>query len=185
MECVSQTCAHTEYRLVGTGAALLHGVPGHAGDIDILARDRHGVDALGAALAPFRCLRAPGWLPSGRQYYGSYEVHGVELEISTVEVASEADTIETFGSGPWTHFALLTCGPYAVPTVALELRLLTELRRNRPERYHPLIGFLREGGCDTALVQRGMEAAKLPRAMHDDVLDRLKGAPSRDVAARL
>ena len=36
------------------------------------------VDALGAALASFRCLRAPGWLPSGRQYYGSYEVHGVD-----------------------------------------------------------------------------------------------------------
>ena len=34
------TCAQIEYRLVGTGAALLHAVQLPAGDIDILVKER-------------------------------------------------------------------------------------------------------------------------------------------------
>ena len=45
-----------DYRLVGTGAALLHGVDLPAGDVDILIKERAGVDAFGAALASFECL---------------------------------------------------------------------------------------------------------------------------------
>ncbi len=174
---VSPTCSQAEYRLVGTGAALLHGVQLPAADIDILARDRSSVDAFGAALSPFGCRKAPGWLPEGRQYYGCYEVKEVELQISTVEVASEADTIETFGRGPWGHFTFLACGHHAVPTVALELRLLTELRRNRPDRYRQLNTYLQSHGCDTSFITRGMEAAGLAQAVQDDVLNGLDGAP--------
>ena len=99
------TCGQIDYRLVGTGAALLHGVSLPAADIDILVRERQNVDAFGTALAAFRCLEAPAWLAQTQQYYGNYEVNGVEVGISTVEVASEADTIETFGRGPGTFHA--------------------------------------------------------------------------------
>jgi len=169
-------CAQIDYRLVGTGAALLHGVSLPAGDVDILVKERHSVDAFGSALSLFRCLQAPALLAGAHQYYADYEVNGVEVQISTVEVASDADTIETFGRGPWEHFALLPCGRYAVPTVALELRLITELSRNRPDRYQPLIRFMRVQGCDLDFIRRGMAAARLPQAMQDDVLNELGGS---------
>lgn len=168
-------CARVQYRLVGTGAALLHGVELPAADVDILVKERKGVDAFCAALASFRCLSAPVWLPHTRQYYGNYEVHGVEVGVSTVEVDSEADTIETFGCGPWEHFALIPCGPHTVPTVALELRLITELFRDRPDRYQPLIRYMQRHGCDVELVQRGMGRAELPQALQESVLKQLRG----------
>ena len=177
-------CAEIDYRLVGTGAALLHGVSLPAADIDILVRERHGVDAFGSALSSFRCLEAPAWLPETQQYYGNYEVNGVELGISTVEVASDADTIETFGRGPWEHFTLLPCGRYAVPTVALELRLITELFRNRPDRYQPLIQFMQTHGCDLDFIRRGIVATGLPPTMQDGVLSQLGEAPFRAMAGQ-
>jgi len=180
---VMPACPHVDYRLVGTGAALLHGVLLPAADVDILVRERRSVDAFGLALSPFKCLEAPTWLAETRQYYGNYEVNGVEVGISTVELTSDADTIETFGRGPWDHFTLLPCGPYTVPTVALELRLITELFRDRPDRYEPLIQFMRVNGCDLDFIRRGIAAAGLPQAMQDDILGRLEGAPRR-VATR-
>ena len=137
----------TDYRLVGTGAALLHGVCLPAGDVDILVKERADVDAYADALSPFRCLEPPAWLPEARQYYANYRVNGVEVGISTVEVQTDADVVETYGSGPWErNYVLLPCGPYRVPTVALELRLITEVYRDRPDRYNPLIQHLQAHG---------------------------------------
>lgn len=160
------------YRLVGTGAALLHGVQLPAGDVDLLVKERSDVDALSAALSPFKCLEPPAWLPEDRQYYANYLVNGVEVGISTVEVETDADFIETYGAGPWErHYVLLPCGPYFVPTVALELRLITELYRDRPDRYNPLIQHLRAHSYDLDLLRRG-----LPQAVRENVLGQLQGA---------
>ena len=167
-------CAQIDYRLVGTAAALLHGVPLAAADIDILVKERRGVDAFGSALSPFRCLQAPIWLACSQQYYGSYEVNGVEVQISTVETESDSDTRECFGLGPWEHFTIVPCGRYAMPTVALELRLITELARNRPDRYQPLIQFMQIHGCDLDFIQRGIEAAGLPEATQGGILGQLR-----------
>jgi hypothetical protein len=175
LDCSMPACAGVEYRLVGTGAALLHGVELPAGDVDILVKERAGVDAFAAALASFRCVSTPAWLPHSRQYYGNYEVHGVEVGFSTVEVEADADTIETFGPGPWQHYALIPCGPHAVPTVALELRLITELYRDRADRYQPLIQYLQRHGCDSELVQRGMARVGLPQPLQESVLVQLRG----------
>lgn len=171
---VMPTCAHFDYRLVGTGAALLHGVLLPAADIDILVKERSGVDAFGAALSPFRCLETPAWLAETQQYYGNYEVNGVEVGISTVEIDSDSDTIETFGRGPWEHYTLIPCGHYSVPTVALELRLITELYRNRPDRYHLLIQHMQKHGCDIDLILRGILAVGLPEAQQQDIHNQFK-----------
>jgi hypothetical protein len=167
-------CARIEYRLVGTGAALLHGVQLPAGDIDILVKERRDVDAFGSALSPFKCLFPPTWLPEARQYYAKYEVNGVEVGISTVEVETHWDARETVGSGPWEHFSRIPCGQYAVPAVAIELRLATELFRKRSDRYTPIIQHMQVNGCDIDLVRRGMEAAGLPQTLREDVLNQLK-----------
>ncbi len=167
-------CAGVEYRLVGTAAALLQGVQLPAADVDLLVKERSGVDAFAAALSSFKCLEPPAWLPEMRQYYANYEVAGVEVGICTVEIESTLDIFETFGPGPWQHFRLLACGPYSVPVVALELRLITELYRDRPDRFHPLIQFMQGHGCDVDFVARGMAAAGLARSVQDDVLCRIR-----------
>jgi len=167
-------CAGIAYRLVGTGAAMLHGVNLPVGDLDLLLLDRAGVDAFCAALAPFECLEPAAWLPQARQYYANYAVNGIEVGLSTVEVETESDTIETFGPGPWElHYSLLPCGPYRVPTVDLELRLITELYRDRPDRYTPLIAYLREHGCDLDLVRRGLSGGRLSQDRIESVLRQL------------
>jgi hypothetical protein len=163
-------CSHIEYRLVGTGAALLHGVDLPAGDIDILVKRRKNVETFATALSFFRCLSPPTWLPHAHQYYGNYEVNGVEVGISTVELETESDAIETYGPGPWVHCALLPCGPYTVPTVALELRLITELARQRADRYEPILSFLGNHGCDADLVVRGLDRLGLSAARRDELL---------------
>jgi hypothetical protein len=171
---VLPACAGIDYRLVGTGAALLHGVELPVGDLDITLVERPDVDAFGAALSPFECLEAPAWLPHARQYYANYEVNGVEVGLSTVEVATDADTFETYGPGLWEkHYSLLPCGPYQVPTVNLELRLITEIWRDRPDRYTPLIAYLREHGCDLDLVRRGLSRGRLPQERIENVLRQL------------
>jgi len=167
---------HVEYRLVGTGAALLHGVEVPTADVDILVRRREDVDAFGAALSSFRCLSAPAWLPETRQYYGNYDVHGVEVEFSTVEIESEADIMETFGRGPWDRFVPIPCGPHTVPTVALELRLITELFRDRPDRSQPILRYMQVHGCDIDFVQRGMEAMGLAQDVREDVLNQIEAS---------
>lgn len=162
------------YRLVGTGAALLHGVDLPVGDLDLLLVDRAGVDAFCAALAPFQCLEPAAWLSQARQYYANYLVNGVEVGLSTVEIETESDAIETYGPGPWElHYRLLPCGPYQVPTVDLELRLITELYRDRPDRYTPLIAHMREHGCDLALVRHGLSGGWLPQDRVESVLRQL------------
>jgi hypothetical protein len=164
-----------QYRLVGTGAALLHGVQLPAGDVDLLVKERSDVDAFGAALASFECFDPPAWLQDNHQYYANYLVNRVEVGISTVELETDSDVIETYGPGPWErHYVLLPCGPYLVPTVALELRLITELYRDRPERYEPIIQHLRVHGCDLDLVRRGLASGWLSQALQQNVLNQLQ-----------
>ncbi len=176
-------CAPIEYRLVGTASALLQGVPLQARDVDILVKNRAEVDAFGAALAAFECLEPPTWLPEMRQYYANYSFNGVEIGISTVEIEAESDTIETFGRGPWEHFLLVTIGKYQVPAVAPELRLITELSRDRPDRYMPLIEFIIQNGCDHGFLRRGLEYRGLPQVLREGVLEQLRQAPFKTVAS--
>ncbi len=185
LDCATSSCPNTNYRLCGTAAALLHGVDLPVGDIDLLLQERQGVDAFAAALSSYRCLVSPTWLPEAHQYYGSYEITGVEVQLSTVEVSSDRDTSETCGRGPWEHFSLLPCGPYSVPTVALELRLHTELRRNRSDRYRPILSFLQDRGCDHDLLRRCLSSgSELPQEMKQSVIDMLQVAPDRPQSRR-
>ena len=177
LDATQPTCAGIDYRLVGTGAALLQRVDLPAGDIDILVRERSELDAFAAALASFPCLEPPAWLEHARQYYGNWDVRGVEVGISTVEVETDADTVETLGRGPWTHYAPVPLGPTTVTAVALELRLITELWRNRPDRSEPLTAHLAAHGCDLELIRRGIAGIGLPQDAQDDLITRLGGAP--------
>jgi hypothetical protein len=167
-------CARYEWRLVGTGAALLRGVVLPAADVDLLVRRREAVDAFAAALRDFPCLEPASWLAEAGQYYANFDVNGVEVGISTVEWDTDADGLECVGPGPWTRYALLPCGPHAVPTVALELRLVSELARGRPDRAEPILAFMRARGCDVDLVRQGMRARGLAEAEQADVIRRLR-----------
>lgn len=165
---------HTHYRFVGTGAALLHGVDLPAKGIDFVMRERNAVDAFNLAMAPFQCQVPPTLLAEDKQYWAVYQVNGVEVAASTVEWETEADSMECIGSGAWTHFTMIPCGIYNVPTVNLELRLVTELCRERPDRYKPLIRYMRGHGCDLNLVQRGLVAQGIDPTMQAEVLRQLQ-----------
>ena len=80
-------------------------------------------------------------MPEANQYFARVFLERVALELSTVEVATDDDTIECIGPGPWVHFDPGPCGTL-VPAVSTELRLLSELARGREDRYRPIIRFL-------------------------------------------
>jgi hypothetical protein len=168
-----------DYRLVGTAAALLHGCELPVGDVDFLMRDRHHVDAFADALSTHDCLVVPTflqWSPPPQptaQYWCRFDVGGVCIEASTVEAATESDCIEVSGSGPWTHYVNLLAGSHLLPTVRIELRLATELSRNRVEKYEPVVDWMSMNGCDLSLLKRAMEARGVPTERQHDVLSRL------------
>ena len=142
------------YRLVGTAAAVLQGVDLPARGVNLLMRERDTIDALHLALSEYQVDVPPTYLPESSQYWASYFVEGVHVDASTVEIESESDTSETFGRGPWEHFTSVPCGRHTVPAVALELRIHTDLHRERPEKYGPTIRFVEEHGCDHDLMER-------------------------------
>ena len=156
LDLVDPEATGLDCRLVGTAAAVAQGVSLPASDVDILARQRSDVDRFAAALAEFPCLTRPVWLAEAQQYFARFDVNGADVEISTVEWPAATDTIECAGSGPWRHFTRIAYGRHILAVVSLELRLVSELVRDRPDRYEPLIKHLRLHGADVELVLRSM-----------------------------
>ncbi|MEV0234821.1 hypothetical protein [Nonomuraea sp. NPDC050786] len=165
-----------DYRVGGTSAALLQGVRLPAGDIDLLVARREHVDTFAAALSSFPCLYPASWLPASSQYFTRYEINGVQLEISTVEWPVDADGMECVGPGPWRHYVVVTCGSHRVPVVRLELRLATELLRDRPDRYEPLLDHMGAHGFDSDLLRTAMNARDLPAERRRMIQERLTSA---------
>jgi hypothetical protein len=161
--------AKVDFRLVGSAAALVCGVRLSVGDIDVLLKERKGVDLFSGAMAGFSCLSPPTHLVDARQYFAKHEVMGVDVEFSTVEWETTSDAMECFGRGPWEHFSLVRLGPHVVPTVAVELRLGSELARNRREQYLVIARYLREHGADVELIRRGMKAWNIPPTMREEI----------------
>ncbi|MFI6604038.1 hypothetical protein ACIBHX_48075 [Nonomuraea sp. NPDC050536] len=182
LDALGATDTDTAYRVCGTSAALLQGVPLPAGDIDILLTSREDVDTFAAALSSFPCLYAASWLPESSQYFARFDVNGVALELSTIERQVDSDAMECVGSGPWQHYVLITCGSHQVPVVRLELRLVTELLRDRADRYDPLLDYMGTHGFDADLLHRAMNASRIPAHHQRLVQDRLErsslGTPS-------
>lgn len=176
MEQVDPESSGIRYRLVGTAAALAQGVELPAGDVDILVARRADVDRFAAALWRFPSV-APIWLPDGGQYFARFAVDGIDVEVSTVERSVDTDVSECLGRGPWEHYVEVVFGTLVVPAVRLELRLVSELVRDRPDRYEPLIAHMRSHGADLHLVQKAMSDRGVDPALREHALRRL--APAR------
>jgi hypothetical protein len=161
------------YRLVGTGAALAQGVHLPTGDVDILVAQRSAVDTFAAALSEFPCLTLPVWLPDARQYFARFEVEGIDVGFSTVEWPADTDTFECIGSGPWRHYTKIKFGERLVAAVSLELRLVSELVRDRPDRYLPLIEHMQRNGADLDLVLRSMRDRDVDPMLQTRIVDQL------------
>lgn len=144
--------------LIGTAAAMLRGVPIEAGDVDLLVPDRAHVDTFARALAGSVTLTLPSWLDAARQYYAAFEIEGVKVEASTVEWPTESECLETVGKGPWTHCSQLEFGAMSIRTIAIELRLATELSRRRTDRANAILAWIRHNGCDLSLLHDAMAA---------------------------
>jgi hypothetical protein len=148
--------------IVGTTSSLLRGIELPAGDVDVLARDRDVVDQLAreADRVGARCDAGPQWIdtPFGGQYIADYRVDGVLVEFSTVELSVPEPTrlAECTGDGPWLHADAIHVEGYAVPVVASELRLQSEVLRGRADRWIPIALFLADTGYDERLVNEAM-----------------------------
>ncbi|HEX4492434.1 MAG TPA: hypothetical protein VH914_14585 [Acidimicrobiia bacterium] len=154
--------ATVELRVVGTASSALRGIATAANDVDVVFRERAGVDEwFGALAADGEVLHEPRWLAPSCQYFARVRVVGAVVELSTVEIDDDGDTNECFGRGPWTHFDVVVHGTTAIPVVATELRLITEIVRGRRDRIGPLVERLRRGPCDRALVRRGLTRAAI------------------------
>ncbi len=163
------------YCLIGTAAAVLHGVPLYAADVDLLMKQRTHVDAFAVALSSFPVLTPPTFLEGSKQYYAAFNVDGIQVEASTVEWTTDSAYIETLGDGPWRNRTLITVGPHRVPTIALELRLATELLRNRPDRYEPMMEWMKQNGCDADLLGHAMAARRLSPEIQNSILAQVCG----------
>jgi hypothetical protein len=162
MEAVLDRVPEAEFRLVGTASCVLRGIEMAASDVDVLFRERDAVDAWASSLLDVAEVTAgPLWLEEGRQHFARLDLGGVTVELSTVEIEVARDTGECVGAGPWVHFDHVPCGGYSVPTVALELRLITEVTRQRRDRWEPILAYLRSHPCDVALVERGLHASSV------------------------
>jgi len=75
---------------------------------------------------------------------------------------------------PWQHYVQIDFGKHTVPAVALELRLVSELIRDRPERYTPLIGYMRSHGTDLQLVQKSMSDRGVDLMLKQQIIDQLQ-----------
>ena len=173
LEHVASRFGQGNYCLVGTAAAMLRGVPLYASDVDFLMKQRTHVDVFAAALSSFPALTPPT-LVAARQYYAAFNVNGVQVEASTVEVTTDSPYVETSGDGPWRYQTLIAVGPYHVPTVALELRLATELLRKRPDRYEPMIAWMKQNGCDAELLGHALDARRLSPEIQHSVLAQVR-----------
>lgn len=169
LSAVLASAPDAEFRLVGTASCLLRGIDLPAGDIDILFRRRSDLDGWFTALRRrHHAERPPRWLPDETQYFAELIVDGVKVELSTVERDDDDDTTECFGRGPWQHFDVLDVDGSRAPAVAVELRLITEIIRGRPDRVNPIVEHVRDSGCDLDLVRRGL----LRRDVEADVVTR-------------
>ncbi|WP_052850420.1 hypothetical protein [Streptomyces avicenniae] len=170
---IGRAAPRFDMRLVGTGAALAQGVRTSAGDVDVLVADRSDVDVAAAALSGLPCPAPPVWLPDARQYFTRFEVQGIAVEFSTVEGPTDIDTAECAGPGPWKHSVPVPLGQHVVQAVRLELRLVTEIVRDRPDRRAPLLEHLRSHGADLPLLRQALADHGVDPALRERVLDRL------------
>ncbi len=171
---VDRDAVGVEYRLVGTAAAVVQGVRLPVGDVDILVAQRGDVERFATALHGWPCLAPPAWLADARQYFTRFDVEGVEVEVSTVEWPARTDTFECVGRGPWRHYVRIPIGRHVIPAVSLELRLASELVRNRPDRYLPLIEHMQLHGADVHLVLEAMRDRRVDAALQEHVAQQLQ-----------
>ncbi len=164
-------------RIVGTAASLLRGIDLPAGDVDILADDGLIVDQLAheADDAGATCDAVPRRIetPFGGQYIADYHFGGVLVQLSTVELSVPDPSLvaECTGDAPWLHFDTIDIDGYAVPVVASELRLLSDVIRGRADRWLPIASFLAKHGYDERLLSAAM--ARLPSELQADVREAL------------
>ncbi|MCP3015977.1 hypothetical protein NGM33_21860 [Nocardiopsis dassonvillei] len=164
------------HRLVGTAAACLQGGGLPVGDVDLLLARREDVDAVAEALAGLECVVAPRWIEPSRPYFACYDLDGVGFSFSTVEQPCDDCGWECRGPGPWRHHVAVDVGGHRVDCVRLELRLVTEFLRGRPDRYRPVLAHLGEHGADLRLLRRSMVVCGVP----EEFVERTRGLRAHD-----
>ena len=113
--------------------------------------------------------------PFGHQYLADQELGGVPVQFSTVEsnAAGRRRLGECVGEAPWRHFSLVNVAGHAVPVVASELRLASDLMRGRDDRWRPIAAHLLANEFDLELLRQAVLGFPQP------MLEELQRALSR------
>lgn len=175
LNCAAPVVPRETLRLVGTAAALLQGVFLPVRDVNLLARSRAQVEACAAALDGFPCVTPPAWDAETGAYTARFLIRGIEISVTAAEDDATSAGFEMQGEGPWQHCVPIPCGAHTVYGVALELRLATELARERAARVAPLLRALRRRGCDLPLLRCCLEAQGVSQEMGQEILAKLDG----------
>lgn len=174
--------------LVGTASSRVRGIPLPVGDVEFVAADRHTVDALFARIsadlprlpvehaAELQKFAGRGRATDLWFYAAAWRVEGVSIGWATCEpvggmprdpmrlsadvraVHVHSDVYECLGRAPWIHSDVVQVGDHAVCCVATELRLVSELVRERGERYDPIFDYLEDRPFDRDLLARAVTA---------------------------
>lgn len=169
-------------RIVGTASSMLRHIDLPVGDVDILAKERPIVEELAAAAAAAGgvCLEPTGWMenPGFGQYFTEFELSGVRIAFSTVELppGEPAHIGECVGDAPWKYFDMIEVEGHYVPVVASELRLFSEVVRSRADRWRQIGAQLEREGYNEELLAAALEA--LP----SDYKAVMKGAVGKEAA---
>src|SRR5262249_22976621 len=98
----------------------------------------------------------PAWQqnPGFGQHFAEFDVDGVRLELSTVEPdpGSALAIGECVGELPWSHVDSVEIDGVRIRLVASELRLLTEVARDRIDRAAAIFRYLEATGYDGELL---------------------------------
>jgi DNA-binding transcriptional MerR regulator len=157
-DCISPVIPEDQYLLCGTAAGLFQGVFQPVRDINLLTKAHKQVNGFAQAMHNFPQVLKPTYFESKKLYCTTHLIRGVEVSMAALDdYRDDAEKGDTF-LNPWDHFSELQIGSYTIRAEALELRLATEIARERPRHYQPLIKHMQKHGADLELAQRAMSA---------------------------
>ncbi len=203
LEVTHEPLSHAKvgWAVIGSGASTLQGCRLPPADIDILFAEPEGVHQFAQFMSVFAVPRRPRegelWLSSREQpvafeppdpqkevwNFGRWMIADCKIEAAHIarpagDPSMAQDWICEPGPRIWPHIRHVPFGRYQVPVVPLEIRLGTELLRERKERVDEIVAVLQGQGHDRELLRQALSR------QHLAVAERLLTYNSEDTKCR-
>ena len=177
LDCISTVISAEQYLLCGTAAGLFQGVFQPVRDINLLAKTRTQVDDFSHALRIYPQVEKPIYTESEKLYRATHLIRGVEVSMTALDTSQEDSENMVTSLSPWDYYTEVKIDSHTIRTEALELRLASEIARERPRHYLPLIKHLQKHGADVDLAQRAMAAKAIANDTMRKVISQIRNEP--------